>query len=61
MSEEAEVITQSNKCILMDPVLPFRVQVGKDAPVFPEQPVNVPNVIVSVAVQLVVVIVSALV
>ena len=45
----------------MDPALPFGVQVGKDAPVFPEQPVNIPHVIVGIAVQLVVVIVSALV
>ena len=61
MGEEAEVITQGKKRILVDPALPFGVQVGKDAPVFPEQPVNIPHVIVGIAVQLVVVIVSALV
>ncbi len=61
MGKEAEIITQGKKRILVDPALTFRVQVGKDAPVFPEQAVNVPHVIAGVAVQPVVVIVPALV
>jgi len=61
MREETEIITQGKKRILVDPELSFSVQVGKDAPVFPEQAVNIPHKIVCITVKLVVVIVSALV
>jgi len=36
MGKEAEIITQGKKRILVDPELPFSVQIGKDTPVFPE-------------------------
>lgn len=61
MGEETEIITQGKKRILVDPAPSFKVQVSKDAPVFPEQSVNIPHEIVRVTVQLVVVIVSALI
>lgn len=45
----------------MDPVPAFIIKVSQDPPVFTEQPVNIPDKIVSITVQPVVVIVSALV
>jgi len=61
MGEETEIIAQGKKRILMHPALSFRIQVGKYAPVFPEQTVNIPHEIVGVTVQLIIVIVPALV
>jgi len=61
MSEKAEVIPEGEQGILMDPQFPFIIKVGQYPSVLPEQSVNVPDKIVGIAVEPVVVVVPALV
>jgi hypothetical protein len=61
MGEKAEVIAQREKRILVNPCLSFIIKIGKDPPVLPEQAMHIPDKIVRVAIQTVVVIVPALV
>jgi hypothetical protein len=59
--EEAEVVTESEEGILMYPHLIFSIQVSQYPSVLSQQPVDIPHKVIGIAVQFVVVIVTALI
>jgi len=61
MCEEAEIVSQGVESVFMDSCFAFTCQIGKYSPVFPEKAMHIPDKIVSITVQPVVVIVPALV
>jgi len=50
MREKTEVVTESEKCILMHFYLALGKKVGENASVLPEQTMNIPHKIIRIAV-----------
>jgi hypothetical protein len=61
MGEKTEIISKGKKSIFVDFYLTIIVQVSKDASVFSEQTMNIPDKIICIPVQSVIVIIPALV
>lgn len=61
MGKETEVVAQSEQGIFMNSDFPIAVEICENSPVLPQQPMNVPNKIVRVAVNPVIIIIPALI
>lgn len=61
MSKKTEVITQGKEYILMNPEPPFSEEITQYPPVLSQKAVDIADIVVAIAVQTIVIIVSALI
>jgi hypothetical protein len=61
VGKKVEVIAKCKQGILMNPYPFFRIEVSKDSSVLSQQPMNIPDKVISIAVQPVIKIIPALI